>query len=457
MNAQREIGEFFLSLVKAQPTPYSERAGDAQLAVQRLLRALDNPEQALPCVHIAGSKGKGTTALFAEALLAAHGRKTGVFLSPHLQRWNERFRVNKKETDDDTLLEVVARLRETVHSAGLDVCEPTVSFFDALTACAFELFSKARVELGIMETGIGGRFDATRVCLAAATCITSIELEHTDKLGNSIIDIAGHKAGIAKHGVPMVLGYVPAAARHVIAEHCAEMGAPLHAAGIDFMVSTHTHGRHTDLRIEDSVLDRPLEVTLAVSSPELATNAAVAVHTVALLPECPLPLSADVVAEALGKTELPGRLELLQTCPTVVIDGAHTHQSALILTRFLKTLDFSRLTLVFSMTRGKRVEDTLSVLLPHCHRLVLTQADSQRSMPVDQLAVQVQALNPSIPVDIEAAITVAIERCYENLRDDEALCVTGSVYAAGAARSLLGNAATRTPYSEAALRNQCHK
>jgi len=181
--------------------------------IRALLRRLDHPERDLPALHIAGSKGKGSTALMIEAVLQATGRRVGTFTSPHLETWTERFRIEGRDVEGSELARVIDRMRPHVDvlRAGDPALAP--SFFDVTTAAALVLFREAAVDFAVLETGLGGRLDSTNVCLPAVTCVTSIEYEHTDKLGSRLGEIAAEKAGILKPNVPVVLGPLPAEAR----------------------------------------------------------------------------------------------------------------------------------------------------------------------------------------------------------------------------------------------------
>ncbi|NCF28208.1 MAG: bifunctional folylpolyglutamate synthase/dihydrofolate synthase, partial [Gammaproteobacteria bacterium] len=203
-NADQAVA-FLMSLVREDPRPYQARARLAQLPVRALLARAGNPQVSLPVVHIAGSKGKGSTALYLEAILHSAGLTTGTFTSPHLQRWTERYRVDGREITAEEFAALFARLQP--HVLGLlhqdEASAP--SFFDVLTAAALLLFADQGVDCAIIEAGIGGRLDATNVVQPMLSCITSVELEHTDKLGASIAAIAGEKAGIIKMEVPVII------------------------------------------------------------------------------------------------------------------------------------------------------------------------------------------------------------------------------------------------------------
>ena len=219
-----EAEAWLASLINVEKMPDLRRARLSLEPVRRLLREMGNPERELRIFHIAGSKGKGSVALFAEALLRAAGRRTGAFTSPHLVSWVERFRIDGREVSGERLADAVARIRPIAERLREEPDAP--SFFDVTTALALMLFAEAGVDAVLLEVGLGGRLDSTNVVAPEVTCVTSIELEHTDKLGDTLAAIAGEKAGIAKPGVPMLMAPLAPDAARTVEAHCARVGAP---------------------------------------------------------------------------------------------------------------------------------------------------------------------------------------------------------------------------------------
>ena len=194
--------------------------------IRQLLERLGHPDRGLCVLHVAGSKGKGSTSLFAESILSAAGERVGTFTSPHLESWTERFRIAGREVEGDVLAQVVDRMRPQVEALRADP-KTAPSFFDATTAAGIVLFRDLRVDRAILEVGLGGRLDSTNAIQSVVTCITSIELEHTDKLGCTLAEIAGEKAGILKPGVPCVMGRLPESAAVVVRERARLLAVPL--------------------------------------------------------------------------------------------------------------------------------------------------------------------------------------------------------------------------------------
>jgi hypothetical protein len=229
-----EAAAYLAGLINVERLPDFRRARLSLEPIRRLLDRLEISLAGLSALHIAGSKGKGSTALLAEELLRAHGLRVGTFTSPHLESWTERFRIDGKEVTGEKLAEVVERLRPEVDALRDEWPEDAPSFFDATTAAALALFADAGVDHVVLEVGLGGRLDSTNIVTPAVACVTSIELEHTEKLGTSLTAIAREKAGIAKPGVPLVMGALPAEAAAVVEERAGQLGCALARYGSDF-------------------------------------------------------------------------------------------------------------------------------------------------------------------------------------------------------------------------------
>jgi dihydrofolate synthase/folylpolyglutamate synthase len=405
--------------------------------IRALLARIGHPEHGLPVVHIAGSKGKGSTALMTEAILQACGRRTGTFTSPHLERWTERFRVGGSEVDGDRLASAVEAVRPHVESLRAEDPEGAPSFFDATTAAALRLFRDAGVDCAILEVGLGGRLDSTNACEPAVTCVTSIELEHTDRLGDSLGLIAAEKAGILKPGVPALLGALPEEALAVALRRAAEIAAPVSCYGRDFGSELRQESLDgLDVRIFDGPLEATLRLPL-LGAPQ-AHNAALATACARRLlgDSLPTPTLAEAVESSLSRVVLPARIEVVSRRPFVIVDAAHTASSARALSAVLARLA-RPLHLVLSISAGKDTDGILDALLPHARTLTLTRSESTRSLDPAQIAALARRVAPRLESRVVPNPHLAVRAARDACGDDEALCVTGSVYLAGIARSVL--------------------
>ncbi len=429
-----DVVRLFEALAAAEPGRRRPPPGLALQPVSELLARVGNPHRGLRCIHIAGSKGKGSTALLCEAILTAAGLRVGTYTSPHLQRWSERFRVGGREVGEAELVAAAERLRPQL--AALSDAEHPPGFFDFLTATAFALFEQAGVDVAVIEVGLGGRLDATNVVQPLVSCITSIELEHTERLGTSYAAIAGEKAGIIKPGVPVVVGSLPADALSAVKARAARCAAPLRRLGCEFrarLASASAHG--LALHIDSDTL--ALDLTMPVLGPHLAGNAALALACVQHSGLLPRQRLAAAAREGLARGTLPGRTEILRRGPWVVADGAHTASSARALVRSLDVLNCRERHMVISLSAGKDLATLLPILASSASSLVATRADRQRSLEPAAIAAWAGSHLPRLPLRIIEDPRHAVRTTYSSLAPDSLMCVTGSVYAAGAAKTAM--------------------
>jgi dihydrofolate synthase/folylpolyglutamate synthase len=441
----RELGPgaaWLESLIDLEKRPENPAARLGLDPVRRLLARVGEPQRGLSVVHVAGSKGKGSTALLAEAVLRALGARVGSFTSPHLERWTERFRLDGTEVAPERLASVLERLRPEVEAARAERPDDPPSFFDVATAAALLIFREEGVEHAVLEVGLGGRLDSTNVVEAAVACITTIELEHTRRLGSTRALIAREKAGILKPGRPAVLGALPPDALAVALARAAELGAPVSRLGVDFDASVlRADARGMELRLRDGGLT--LELRLPVLGAHQASNAALAlacVRRLGLVPDAEL---AGAARRGFATVELPARVELLSQRPAVVIDAAHTEDSARALARALALLPRRCTHLVLSVSADKNLGAILGALLPLADRVTVTRAEPSRSLAPAEVAAAVRAAAPELPLAAVPNPFLAVRAAHEGLSPDDLLCVTGSVYLAGIARRVLGPKAAR--------------
>jgi dihydrofolate synthase/folylpolyglutamate synthase len=404
--------------------------------IRLLLERLGDPQRDLRVIHIAGSKGKGSTALFVEAICRAAGERVGTFTSPHLEHWTERFRLDGCEVAGDRMAAAVARLRPHVDALRAAGRASAPTFFDATTAAALLLFHEAQVDRVVLEVGLGGRLDSTNIVDPVVTCVTSIELEHTDKLGSNLAEIAYEKAGVLKPGVPAVAGDLPAPARAVVADRARELGAPVAWLGTDFDVEVRSSGAHgLVLRLRDGPL--AVDANVPVLGAHQAANVALAL---ACARRSHVGSDADLseaAARGLAVAELPGRIELLGRSPWLLVDGAHTAVSSRALASVLASLPRRRTRLVLSISAGKDMSSILEALLPEADEVTVTRAEPARSLAPDVIAGAVRAAAPGLTLRVVPNPHLAVRSARDGLAADDLLCVTGSVYLAGIARGVL--------------------
>jgi dihydrofolate synthase/folylpolyglutamate synthase len=402
--------------------------------IRALLGRIGNPERGLCVLHIAGSKGKGSTALLAEALLRAAGLRVGTFTSPHLERWTERFRSDGREVTGERLADAVERLRPAVDA--LRAGDDPPSFFDATTAAALLLFAEERLDVAVVEVGLGGRLDSTNAVAPAVTCITTIELEHTDKLGHTLALIAAEKAGIVKPGVPLVTGALAAEAAAVVEARARELGAPLARVGSEIELAVCEEMLEaTRFCSRDGGFD--CELTLGATGAHQAANAALALAAVRRLGLVGDEALREAARAAFARPALPGRVEIVSRSPFVLIDGAHTEESARALAHVLASIPRRSAHLVVSISAGKALAAICAALAPQADRVTITRAEPLRSLTPGEVAEAFRAAAPGLELRIVPNPHLALRAAREATGAEDLLCATGSFYLAGIARSVL--------------------
>jgi dihydrofolate synthase/folylpolyglutamate synthase len=412
---------------------YEHRAAQAdELKLDRmkqLLQRLGSPHERLRIVHVAGSKGKGSTAAMLACVLAEAGYRTGLFTSPHLVHVRERFLVNQEPIHDGELLRLLHDIRKAVDRAD----PPT--FFEIATATAFLHFARRRADAVVLEVGLGGRLDSTNVCQPVLSILTSISFDHTQQLGNTLDRIAFEKAGIIKPGVPVISGVLADAARRVIIETCMQRHASLWQLDRDFCF--HAEPGRVDARLTtpprlcvQTPTRRWPPLALALLGRHQAANASLVVAAVERLRNLGWHVSDDALARGLAQVVWPARLDVLCRQPLVVLDCAHNVASAEALTQALTDCfpDTTR-RLVFAASKDKDLQGMLNVLVPRFTQVFLTRyAAGQRAAQPDDLA---RLLPKSVSSSTHDRAGDALNAAIGASRPTDLVCIAGSVFLAG--------------------------
>jgi dihydrofolate synthase/folylpolyglutamate synthase len=389
--------------------------------IRALLAELGHPEAGLPCVHITGSNGKGTAALATESLLRAAGRRVGTYTSPHLESWRERYRIDGETISEERLVEGVRRIAPATEKLRRGDLRP--SFFDVTTALGLALFREESVDAAVVEVGIGGRIDSTNVVESRVSVLTSVQLEHTDKLGSTLEAIAREKAGILRPGAPFLYGpLAPEAEAAVLAVAVADDGE---AERVPSAVRALTR-RGLEIELGDG-----RRVSAPVLGRHQAANVALAVRASELFE------GRNLDADELGRLEslrVPARIEPFQGA---ILDCAHTPDAARALRETIRELWPDRpWVAVISLARDKDAAGVLSELADPIRSCVLTRSEPIRSFDPEHLAALAWAAGiesvESVP-DPKRALAAAREL----MEPDDLLVVAGSIYLAGELRPLL--------------------
>ena len=389
-----------------------------------LLQRLGNPHLNIKSVHIAGSKGKGSTAAMIAAALFAAGYRTGLYTSPHLVTLRERIRVDGKPVLKSEMAEVVARMKPHVEEMDGDCTYGELSTFELLTATAFMNFHDRNVDYQVLETGLGGRLDATNVVTPEVSVITSISLDHTEVLGNTIPQIAGEKAGIIKPGVPVINSAQAEEATAVIRAVCKEKGASLINIGTDISWKEYANSLSGQI-LEVQGRNGSYRINLPLLGAYQAQNAAAAVAALEILG---VP-RADIEA-GLAQTDWPGRLQILTRRPLIVVDGAHNSDSAKKLKESLEQyFHFNHLILIIGTSADKDTTGIVAELVPRADSVIATRSRHPRAMPPEKLAGVIAGSGAKAEIAEDVAQAISIARAKAGKQD--IICATGSLFLVG--------------------------
>jgi len=397
--------------------------------MRALLDGLQNPQDDFAAVHVAGTNGKGSIAATLAAILQAAGYKVGLYTSPHLVRFNERICIDGAPISDPDVLAAYRAVDPERHAQR----EPT--FFEYTTAMAFYEFSRKKVDWAVIETGMGGRLDATNVISPALAIISNISLEHRQYLGGTIAKIAREKGGIIKPGIPVVSGVKQPSALAAIAAIAAERSAPLYLYGRAFRTVRRRTGGFDYYGIENAW--RNLKTALA--GRYQVDNAALVLAACEILnSQGRAAISLENLRTGLARTRWPGRLEIVAKAPLVILDGAHNLAAARNLAAYLQeNLSGRRMTLVVGILDDKPYQAMLRSLLPHAARAIITRPRIDRGLAPEKLAAVAREMLADVAIvpNVDAAVTAAIE----SAAPDEAVCIAGSLYVVGEAKETLAS------------------
>jgi len=398
-----------------------------------LLDCLGNPHQQLQIIHVAGTNGKGSVCLFISSILQKAGYNVGVYLSPHLQRFSERIAVNNDEISEHDLTMLVEKIRPLVD--GMIKKENTPTFFEITTAIAFEYFKEKKIDYAVIEVGLGGRFDATNVVMPLVSVITNISLEHTDILGKDIRSIATEKAGIIKDHAPVITAATNDAL-NTITTIAQEKNAPLRTIEKNSWKRT-SHDLHTQhFTIQGSLKDYRVKTSLL--GQHQGENIALALATIEQLQMNGVYVSDNDIVEGITTATNPGRMEIISEHPLILLDGAHNPGGMRMLVKTLKEdFTYDNLILVLGILKDKDLEEMLRIILPSADHIILTQSTSPRACDPFLLETIIKKQDPHKHAIVEPSLPKALEQARALLKPKDLLCVSGSLFTVGEARTYL--------------------
>ena len=405
---------------------------------RRVLELLDDPQRTYRVIHVTGTNGKTSTSRIIESLLRSLGLRTGLFTSPHLERFTERILIDGEPVADAAVADAWDEIQPFVQmvDAELEAAgDAPLTFFELLTVLAFVACADAPIDVLVLEVGMGGEWDSTNTADGDVAVFTPIDIDHTDRLGNTIAEIATVKAGIIKPGAAVVSAAQPDEARRAILARAEKMDATVVFAGDGFSLETQTLAVGGQLLTVRGIAGSYPELYLPLYGAHQGANAALAIAAVeSLIGGGDQPLNAEVVADGLGATTSPGRLQLLGTAPTVLVDAAHNPHGARALVAALdEAFDIDEWGAVVGILAGKDTVGIVSTLTPAVARVFATAPDSERAGDPDLIADVAEAAD--VPVTVHPTLEDAADaaRAWAAESDRRAVIIAGSVVLAGEA------------------------
>lgn len=395
--------------------------------IRSILCALGNPQNNYSCIHVAGTNGKGSVASSLSAILQKAGFKVGLFTSPHLVTFNERIRINNRPISNKNVVESYNAVNQ-VHKG---FREPT--FFEFSTAMALYEFSKEKVDWAVIETGMGGRLDATNIIKPEISIVTNISLEHKKYLGNTIEEIAGEKGGIIKRGKSVITGAKQKSAINTLKNIAAKKRAPFYLFGDNFKIKKNKNGTFSYIGINNVWPDMQTNLP----GDHQIENAALVLAACELLGN-KINLPEKHIRAGLKQTNWPGRLEIVLSSPCVILDGAHNLNAAQALHKFLsKEYRGRKITIITGMLDDKPYQAMLKSMLSVSNRAILTKPQIDRALEPETLYAVSKNLVKDIKIipEVKEAINYALKTASAT----EVICITGSLYVVGEAKAMLSN------------------
>lgn len=419
--------DYIYSFVDYESVPRPRDAVHYDLRrMDELLQRLGDPHLKYPTVHITGTKGKGSTAAMVTSALETAGFRTGLYTSPHLHTFNERIRVGDRLIADDELVALVERLKPEVTAVNETATYGKLTTFELITALGFMHFEDKDVDFQVIEVGLGGRLDATNVVKPELCVITSISLDHTEVLGNTLTAIAGEKAGIIKPGVTVVSSPQDPEAEKVIRATCAEKQCPLVMVGEDITWEDMGFGGgKQNLRVagrKDSY-----ELSIPLLGEHQMINATAAVAALELLSEKGHGIEKQHITGGLANVRWPGRLQVLKHEPLLIVDGAHNPESSRRLRQSLEHyFTYEKAILIFGASSDKNIDGMITELAPLFDSVIVTHSIHPRAMSTQAIINEFRrhGLEARGVEDVFEAVTVALETAGEG----DLICVTGSLF-----------------------------
>lgn len=401
--------------------------------ISHICKKLGDPQKNYKVIHVGGTNGKGSVCRFLQSIITLSGYKVGVYTSPHLQHISERMVVNNQRIKEDELASLINKVKPVVDDMLENDNVPT--FFEIVTALAFQYFSDKEVDFAVVEVGLGGHYDATNIVDPVVTVITNISLEHENVLGKKISNIALEKAGIIKNGIPVVTA-AEGESHKVIEDIAKEKNAPVTTIDDSRWSRIGKDGCRQEFLIKGCLNDYSVKTSLLGGFQ--GENIALAVSVIELLQMNGVYIPDNSVIDGIAMAVNPGRMELIGSEPFILLDGAHNTAGMQVLVETLRNdFDYDKLVVVLGILSDKDIKSMLSIIVPLADVVVTTKSRNTRACDPSVLKGMIEELNYKNEVVVKDKISDGVEYARSIAKKDGLICVTGSLFTVGEARDCL--------------------
>jgi dihydrofolate synthase/folylpolyglutamate synthase len=411
--------------------------------VEKLLEYMDNPQDKLKIIHVGGTNGKGSVCSMIASILSEAGYKVGLNTSPHLSEFTERITVNSEQITKQEVVYYARKLGEIREKINEETELGYATYFEVVTAMALKYFYDSGVDFVVLEVGLGGTYDATNVVNPILTLITDVSLDHMEHLGNTLTSVAENKAGIIKQKIPVITSNKNQDVIDVISNKCEEKETRCYRLGVEFnyvLNSSTKDGIDIDyLGINDKYSN--LKTPLIGTHQGINTSLAIAAIEL-LVKQYNIDISEDFIYSGLRNTSWPGRLELIQKEPYILLDGAHNPAGAKVLSESLKLFDYDKLILLFGCSEEKDIGELLHDLAQKADMIIISKANIRRAAEPDKINEAINQLKlPSNDIRVETIIPVsdAVKFALKQAMKKDLICICGSLFIVGEAREVFLN------------------